>query len=129
MNRLSVDFIYDKYKKYILQGRLEFDRNHVPMGFKRAQFILYDVKYLLGSIPTSFDDDLRKGFLHGLSLMMNLLVMMQGMDSVVRQVGEGKPFGYKHTMRMWTQDNEIEPILCDCLEEDLQIQLLKFKQN
>ncbi|XP_049878281.1 E3 ubiquitin-protein ligase UBR1 isoform X3 [Pectinophora gossypiella] len=70
------------------KGRLEFDRNHVSMAFKRAQFILYDVKYLLGSVPTSFDDDLRKGFLHGQSLLLNLLVMMQGMDSVVRQVGQ-----------------------------------------
>ncbi|KAL4703355.1 hypothetical protein ACJJTC_013121 [Scirpophaga incertulas] len=70
------------------KGRLEFDRNHVSMGFKRSQFILYDVKYLLSSVPTSFDDDLRKGFLHGLSLMLNLLVMMQGMDAVVRQVGQ-----------------------------------------
>ncbi|XP_053616126.1 E3 ubiquitin-protein ligase UBR1 isoform X2 [Plodia interpunctella] len=69
------------------KGRLEFDRN-VPTGFKRAQFILYDVKYLLSSVPASFDDDLRKGFLHGLSLLLNLLVMMQGMDSVVRQVGQ-----------------------------------------
>ncbi|KOB73077.1 putative ubiquitin ligase E3 alpha [Operophtera brumata] len=68
------------------QGRLEFDRNQVVQAFKRAQFILYDVKYLLGSVPTSYDDDLRKGFLHGLSLMLNLLVMMQGMDSVIRQV-------------------------------------------
>ncbi|CAG9782491.1 unnamed protein product [Diatraea saccharalis] len=70
------------------KGRLEFDRNHVSMGFKRAQYILYDVKYLLSSVPSGFDDDLRKGFLHGLSLMLNLLVMMQGMDSVVRQVGQ-----------------------------------------
>ncbi|CAH2055648.1 unnamed protein product, partial [Iphiclides podalirius] len=70
------------------KGRLEFDRNHVSMAFKRAQFILYDVKYLLGSVPTTFDDDLRKGFLHGLSLIISLLVMMQGMDSVVRQRGQ-----------------------------------------
>ncbi|KAJ2945313.1 hypothetical protein O0L34_g9400 [Tuta absoluta] len=70
------------------KGRLEFDRNHVSIAFKRAQFILYDVKYLLGSVPAGFDDDLRKGFLHGLSLMLNLLVMMQGMDAVVRQVGQ-----------------------------------------
>ncbi|XP_075982328.1 ubr1 ubiquitin ligase isoform X2 [Anticarsia gemmatalis] len=69
-------------------GRLEFDRNHVPIAFKRAQFILYDVKYLLSSVPASFDDELRKGFMHGISLMLNLLVMMQGMDSVVRQVGQ-----------------------------------------
>ncbi|XP_060806415.1 E3 ubiquitin-protein ligase UBR1 [Amyelois transitella] len=80
-------FISECNRRCNNKGRLEFDRN-VPTGFKRAQFILYDVKYLLSSVPGSFDDELRKGFLHGLSLMMNLLVMMQGMDSVVRQVGQ-----------------------------------------
>lgn len=68
------------------QGRLEFERNHVAMGFKRAQFVLYDIKYLLSSVPSSFDDELRKGFLHGLSQLLSLLHMMQGMDSTVRQV-------------------------------------------
>ncbi|XP_073954798.1 ubr1 ubiquitin ligase isoform X3 [Choristoneura fumiferana] len=81
-------FVSECNRRCNSKGRLEFDRNHVSLAFKRAQFTLYDVKYLLGSLPTSFDDDLRKGFLHGLSLMLNLLVMMQGMDSVVRQVGQ-----------------------------------------
>ncbi|CAH2087795.1 unnamed protein product [Euphydryas editha] len=81
-------FVSECTRRCNAEGRLEFDRNQIPTGFKRAQFILYDVKYLLGSVPTTFDDDLRKGFLHGLSLMLNLLVMMQGMDSVVRQVGQ-----------------------------------------
>ncbi|XP_045778692.1 E3 ubiquitin-protein ligase UBR1 isoform X1 [Maniola jurtina] len=81
-------FVSECNRRCNSEGRLEFDRNHVSMAFKRAQFVLYDVKYLLGSVPTTFDDDLRKGFLHGLSLMLNLLVMMQGMDSVVRQVGQ-----------------------------------------
>nr|XP_026492514.1 E3 ubiquitin-protein ligase UBR1 isoform X1 [Vanessa tameamea] len=81
-------FVSECTRRCNAEGRLEFDRNHISTGFKRAQFILYDVKYLLGSVPTVFDEDLRKGFLHGLSLMLNLLVMMQGMDSVVRQVGQ-----------------------------------------
>ncbi|XP_052749909.1 E3 ubiquitin-protein ligase UBR1 isoform X2 [Galleria mellonella] len=80
-------FISECNRRCNSKGRLEFDRN-VPTGFKRAQFILYDVKYLLSSVPATFSDDLRKGFMHGLSLMLNLLVMMQGMDSVVRQVGQ-----------------------------------------
>ncbi|CAG5053999.1 unnamed protein product [Parnassius apollo] len=81
-------FVSECLRRCNSKGRLEFDRNHVSMAFKRAQFILYDVKYLLGSVPTNFDDDLRKGFLHGLSLIISLLVMMQGMDSVVRQRGQ-----------------------------------------
>ncbi|XP_041969901.1 E3 ubiquitin-protein ligase UBR1 isoform X2 [Aricia agestis] len=81
-------FVSECNRRCNQQGRLEFDRNHVSMGFKRAQFVLYDVKYLLASVPTTFDDDLRKGFLHGLSLLLKLMLMMQGMDSVVRQVGQ-----------------------------------------
>ncbi|XP_045504697.1 E3 ubiquitin-protein ligase UBR1 isoform X2 [Colias croceus] len=81
-------FVSECVRRCNAEGRLEFERNHLSMAFKRAQFILYDVKYLLASVPTSFDDDLRKGFLHGLSLLLNLLVMMQDMDSVVRQVGQ-----------------------------------------
>ncbi|GBP60009.1 E3 ubiquitin-protein ligase UBR1 [Eumeta japonica] len=81
-------FVSECMRRINSKGRLEFDRNHVSVGFKRAQFVLYDVKYLLSSVPTTWDDDLRKGFLHGLSLILNLLVMMQGMDSVVRQVGQ-----------------------------------------
>ncbi|CAK1542493.1 unnamed protein product [Leptosia nina] len=81
-------FVSECNRRCNVEGRLEFDRNHLSMAFKRAQFILYDVKYLLGAVPTTFDSDLRKGFLHGLSLLLNLLVMMQDMDSVVRQIGQ-----------------------------------------
>lgn len=65
---------------------MEFERNVSNTTFKRAQFILYDLKYLLGAKPEVWTDALRKGFLQGLSLILNLLTMMQGMDAVVRQV-------------------------------------------
>lgn len=74
------------------QGRLYFERN-VPTGtFKRAQFILFDIRYLLSSKPKEWTEDLRKGFLQGLGLILDLLAMMQGMDSVARQIGQHMEF-------------------------------------
>ncbi|CAG9128752.1 unnamed protein product [Plutella xylostella] len=81
-------FVSECSRRVNAKSRLEFDRNHVSSAFKRAQFVLYDVKYLLSCVPATFDDELRRGFLHGLTLMLSLLLMMQGMDEVVRQVGQ-----------------------------------------
>ncbi|KAJ8865906.1 hypothetical protein PR048_033429 [Dryococelus australis] len=69
-------------------GKLEFERN-VPNGtFKRALYIIYDLRYLLSSVPTVWTDALRKGFLQGISWLFDLLTKMQGMDLVTRQVGQ-----------------------------------------
>lgn len=59
-------------------GKLEFERNPSCQTFKRALYMLYDLRYLLSSIPESWTDDLRRSFLHGLSMMLSLLTMMQG---------------------------------------------------
>ncbi|PSN37650.1 E3 ubiquitin-protein ligase UBR2 [Blattella germanica] len=81
-------FISECTRKCNKAGKLEFERN-VPSGtFKRAQYILYDLRYLLSSKPTTWTDALRKGFLQGISLLLNLLTFMQGMDLVTRQVGQ-----------------------------------------
>ncbi|EFA01832.1 E3 ubiquitin-protein ligase UBR2 [Tribolium castaneum] len=69
-------------------GKLEFERSPSSHAFKRAHFMLYDLRYLLSSIPENWSDELRKNFLHGLFIMMNLFTKMQGMDAVTRQVGQ-----------------------------------------
>ncbi|XP_046403527.1 E3 ubiquitin-protein ligase UBR2 isoform X2 [Ischnura elegans] len=70
------------------EGKLEFERNAPNATFKRAQYILYDLRYLLTSVPTTWTDALRKGFLQGFSLLLSLLTMLQGMDAVTRQTGQ-----------------------------------------
>lgn len=81
-------FISECSRKTNKSGKLEFERN-VPNGtFKRAQYVLYDLRYLLGVIPEVWTDELRKGILQGVTLLLNLLNMMQGMDAVTRQVGQ-----------------------------------------
>ena len=75
------------------QGKLAFERNHATItSFRRAQFILSDIKYLLSVKPTDWNDALRKNFFHGFCTLVSLLQWMQGMDSVVRQVGQHVEF-------------------------------------
>lgn len=81
-------FISECGRKCNSAGKLEFERNTMNHSFRRAQYMLYDFRYLLGAIPESWTDELRRSFLQGLSVLLNLLTMMQGMDSVSRQVGQ-----------------------------------------
>lgn len=75
---------------YIKDGKLEFQRNEHSTGivFKRAQFIIYDLHYVLSSVPDEWTEGLQKGFQQGFLLFLKLLSSMQGMDSITRQVGQ-----------------------------------------
>ncbi|OQR68710.1 E3 ubiquitin-protein ligase UBR1-like, partial [Tropilaelaps mercedesae] len=74
-------------------GKLAFDRNHSSNNFRRAQFILFDLKYLLYVQPSGpWSEELRKSFSSGLESVLQMLSMMHGMDSVVRQVGQHVEF-------------------------------------
>lgn len=81
-------FITECTRKLNKKKKLEFERN-IPNGsFKRAQYILYDLRYLLGVPPETWTPQLRRGFNHGLTFLLDLLSYMQGMDEVTRQVGQ-----------------------------------------
>ncbi|CAF1443811.1 unnamed protein product [Rotaria sordida] len=56
--------------------------------FRRAQSILYDLKYLLGVAPQEYTTELRENFLNGFRAFLQLLTYMHGMDKVTRQVGQ-----------------------------------------
>ncbi|XP_028846030.1 E3 ubiquitin-protein ligase UBR2 isoform X2 [Denticeps clupeoides] len=73
-----------------LQGRFQFERYTAQQAFKfrRVQSLIGDLKYLLISRPTEWTDKLREKFLEGLDAFLELLKCMQGMDPVVRQVGQ-----------------------------------------
>ncbi|XP_017891387.1 E3 ubiquitin-protein ligase UBR2 [Ceratina calcarata] len=81
-------FISESSRRCNAAGKLEFERETPNHTFKRALFVLQDLRYLLSSKPDVWTDDLRKSFLQGLSLLLTLLSSMQCMDSVVRQVGQ-----------------------------------------
>ncbi|XP_070697048.1 E3 ubiquitin-protein ligase UBR2 isoform X3 [Pempheris klunzingeri] len=73
-----------------LQGRFQFDRYTAQQAFKfgRVQSLIGDLKYVLISRPSDWTDQLRLKFLEGLDAFLELLKCMQGMDPVVRQVGQ-----------------------------------------
>ncbi|XP_069579847.1 E3 ubiquitin-protein ligase UBR2 isoform X3 [Brachyistius frenatus] len=73
-----------------LQGRFQFDRYTSQQAFKfgRVQSLIGDLKYVLISPPSEWSDQLRRKFLEGLDAFLELLKCMQGMDPVVRQVGQ-----------------------------------------
>ncbi|XP_008481541.1 LOW QUALITY PROTEIN: E3 ubiquitin-protein ligase UBR1-like [Diaphorina citri] len=81
-------FISECTRKLNKKKKLEFERNIPNASFKRAQYILYDLRYLLGVPPDTWTPELRKGFAHGLQFLLDLLSYMQGMDEVTRQVGQ-----------------------------------------
>uniref|UniRef100_A0A8C4YW10 E3 ubiquitin-protein ligase n=1 Tax=Gadus morhua TaxID=8049 RepID=A0A8C4YW10_GADMO len=73
-----------------LQGRFQFERYTALQAFKfrRVQSLIGDLKYVLITRPTEWSDQLREKFLEGLDSFLELLKCMQGMDPVVRQVGQ-----------------------------------------
>ncbi|XP_076276967.1 ubr1 ubiquitin ligase [Lasioglossum baleicum] len=81
-------FISESSRRCNAAGKLEFERDPPHSSFRRAQQILHDLRYLLSTKPTVWTDELREGFLQGLSLLLTLLCSMQCMDAVLRQVGQ-----------------------------------------
>ncbi|XP_029032051.2 E3 ubiquitin-protein ligase UBR2 [Osmia bicornis bicornis] len=81
-------FISESSRKCNAAGKLEFERDTPNTTFKRALYMLQDLRYLLSYKPDVWTDELRKSFLQGLSLLLTLLSSMQCMDAVVRQVGQ-----------------------------------------
>ncbi|XP_048259504.1 E3 ubiquitin-protein ligase UBR2-like isoform X2 [Haliotis rufescens] len=76
-------------------GKLCFDRNDRNPVYKRAWYMLYDLKYALLAKPTcseEWSDGLRTNFLNGVVALLDLLKIMQGMDAVTRQTGQHLEF-------------------------------------
>uniref|UniRef100_A0A671S0F7 E3 ubiquitin-protein ligase n=1 Tax=Sinocyclocheilus anshuiensis TaxID=1608454 RepID=A0A671S0F7_9TELE len=73
-----------------LQGHFQFERYTAQQAFKfrRVQSLIGDLKYVLISRPTEWTDQLREKYLEGFDAFLELLKCMQGMDPVVRQVGQ-----------------------------------------
>uniref|UniRef100_A0A3B3CHS1 E3 ubiquitin-protein ligase n=1 Tax=Oryzias melastigma TaxID=30732 RepID=A0A3B3CHS1_ORYME len=73
-----------------VHGRFQFDRYTAQQAFKfgRVQSLIGDLKYVLISAPSEWSDSLRVKFLEGFDAVLDLLTCMQGMDPVVRQVGQ-----------------------------------------
>lgn len=87
--KLMHTFYSESIEKYVKNKHLQFAKNTSTMNvFKRASYILIDLKYLLSFKPDTWTQELRTGFLHGVQILIRLLKCMQGMDAVTRQVGQ-----------------------------------------
>ncbi|CAF3756931.1 unnamed protein product [Rotaria socialis] len=91
--------IVDSFLEYcqlkLDHGKLLFSRTinaSMQHEFRRAQSILYDLKYLLGVVPQEYSIELRENFLNGFRAFLQLLSYMHGMDKVTRQVGQHLEF-------------------------------------
>ncbi|XP_058445563.1 E3 ubiquitin-protein ligase UBR1-like [Malaya genurostris] len=87
--KLMHTFYSESIEKYIKNKHLQFAKNTSTMNvFKRASYILIDLKYMLSFKPDVWTQELRTGFLHGVQILIRLLKCMQGMDAVTRQIGQ-----------------------------------------
>ncbi|XP_043223453.1 E3 ubiquitin-protein ligase UBR2-like [Amphibalanus amphitrite] len=75
------------------QGVLSFDARSPNTTWRRISYCLNDLRYLLNNMrPPQWTDQLRKGFLHGFNALLDVLAVMEGMDSSVRQMGNHLEF-------------------------------------
>ncbi|XP_035910320.1 E3 ubiquitin-protein ligase UBR1 isoform X2 [Anopheles stephensi] len=87
--KLLHTYFSEAIDKYVKNRQLVFIKNTSTMNaFKRASYILIDLKYLLSFKPDKWTNELRTGFVHGLQQLIRLLKYMQGMDAATRQVGQ-----------------------------------------
>ncbi|KAH8300991.1 hypothetical protein KR044_008170 [Drosophila immigrans] len=87
--KLLHTFYHVAIEKFIHNRRLHFSKNIASMAFfKRANYILYDLRYLLSLKPEVLSNKLRNGFLEGCKALMPVLNVMQGMESITRQMGQ-----------------------------------------
>ncbi|XP_059475766.1 E3 ubiquitin-protein ligase UBR2 [Neocloeon triangulifer] len=63
-----------------------FTNNMEVKRFKRAMYVLWDLRYLLTFKPKAWNSALKQNFLHGFSIFLKLLYHMQGMLSFTRLV-------------------------------------------
>ncbi|BFG01682.1 E3 ubiquitin-protein ligase UBR1 [Drosophila madeirensis] len=88
-DKLLHTFYYVAIEKFILNRTLHFSKNIASLTFfKRANYILYDLRYLLSLKPDVLSSELRTGFLEGCKALMRVLNVMQGMESITRQTGQ-----------------------------------------
>lgn len=72
--KLLHTFYSECIEKHVKNNVLTFEKNGSTNNvFKRAVFILIDLKYLLSFKPDVWTDDLRRGFLHGMQPLIRFL--------------------------------------------------------
>ncbi|XP_022090743.1 E3 ubiquitin-protein ligase UBR2-like [Acanthaster planci] len=68
-------------------GKFRFQRINLN-GLRRFHFVLIDLRYILSNKPEEWTPAIRDYVMEGITVLLNLLSAMHGMDQVVRQVGK-----------------------------------------
>lgn len=88
-HKLMHTFYYESIDKFVENNVLRFKKNPQSLNIcRRAACILGDVRYILNFKPEKWTEELRDGFLDGCKVLVKLLGVMQGMESVTRQTGQ-----------------------------------------
>ncbi|KAI9581919.1 hypothetical protein GQX74_011414 [Glossina fuscipes] len=88
-HKLLHTFYHRSIEEFVQNKTLQFSK-HVSTAsyFKRASYILYDLRYILSFKPDVWTDELREGFIEGCKALLRVLNAMQGMESITRQTGQ-----------------------------------------
>ncbi|XP_078001009.1 E3 ubiquitin-protein ligase UBR2-like [Glandiceps talaboti] len=70
------------------EGKSSFEKTSLQQNFRRIQYTLIDVRYVLSTKPDEWEPKLREKFVQGITWLLELLSALQGMDAVTRQVGQ-----------------------------------------
>ena len=64
------------------EGVLSFDARSQNTTWRRISYCLNDLRYLLSVRPPQWTDQLRKGFLHGFTALLDVLGVMEVSEDV-----------------------------------------------
>lgn len=105
-------FAFERHQMSLLGRRID--------PFYRILETFYDIKYLLFVEPKSWTDDLRRGFLEGLAQMVDLMVHMQDMEPLKRQVGQHVEYEpeYETGFALHKSMAQIYPLVVDWCSTD-----------
>ncbi|XP_038072010.1 E3 ubiquitin-protein ligase UBR2-like isoform X2 [Patiria miniata] len=76
-----------KFREGPAGGKFRFQRMNLN-GLRRFQFVLIDLRYILSNKPEEWTPAVRDRVMDGITVLLDLLSAMHGMDQVVRQVGK-----------------------------------------
>lgn len=87
--KLLHTFYHKSIEDFMQNKTLHFSKSVSALShFKRAAYILYDLRYILSFKPDVWTVELREGFIEGCKGLLRVLNAMQGMESVTRQTGQ-----------------------------------------
>ncbi|XP_076833759.1 E3 ubiquitin-protein ligase UBR1 [Brachyhypopomus gauderio] len=86
--KVIVDTVMEMLREHLDRNQRFHFQGYNSDKFFRIQMIFNDLRYILISKPTTWTEQLRRKFLEGFSVFLEMLSCMQGMEEVKRQFGQ-----------------------------------------